>query len=168
MNTHWRTTPITWARVWQIRLRVKAPGTCFICHATNDILLAIVWINTSRKPLQDRAKQIHKPHFGILWEVGIYMLICIYSPEIYGDSAIAFYFTAFFQQIFIMEMSLSFKPRVRKQNNKTMYTLTSPSLCYSLDHINEGSNKQSFEESPPLHFVLVSLVARGQNCPLQK
>lgn len=62
---------------------------------------------------------------------------------------------------------LQAKSQETKQK-ETMYTLTSPSLCYSLDHINEGSNKQSFEESPPLHFVLVSLVARGQNCPLQK
>lgn len=59
-----------------------------------------------------------------------------------------------------------------KNQKKTMYIPYPllPSLMANTTMANrrDGRNKQSFEEGSPLHFVLISLVALGQNCLLQK
>ena len=58
---------------------------------------------------------------------------------------------------------------VLQANNqkKTLCTLSSPCLYYTMANRRGGRNKQSFEEGSPLHFVLISLEVLGQNCLLK-
>lgn len=122
--------------------------------------------NTKTKHTQRESKADWQASLWNSMRSRIYKRICIWSLEsLCGDSAISFHFIAFFpQQIFIVELSLSFKPRIRRKLGIPFC----PFPSHSLANKKWGSNEPSFEESSALHFVLVSLAALGQNYLLQK
>ena len=75
------------------------------------------------------------------------------------DSVISFYSIVFFffKPTFIVEVSLSFKLRIRRK----LYVPRLPLVSLTLWLIEERGGIKSFEEGSPLHFVLISLEVLG-------
>lgn len=142
-----------------------------IFYATYDISLATVRKKSSRKPSQERAEQIHKLHFGIPWEVGIYNgnMHLIPRKLLWGLCHIIPCHCFLKNKDLLWRcLCLVFKPRIRRKLCIPYPHLPSLMANTTMANRRDGRNKQSLEEGSPLHFVLISLVALGQNCLLQK
>lgn len=88
------------------------------------------------------------------------MLISIWSLEIFCRT-LSYHFIPllffFFKPTFIVEVSLSFKLRIRRK----LYVPCLPLVSLTLWLIEERGGIKSFEEGSPLHFVLISLEVLG-------